>query len=715
MTAIPDALDGLDTSALTRGLRAVLTDEVQNLSPEGRAAVEAAAAGTYVFPVRQLAGDPIAGKGEPGYAEYRAAKAPVTRLVPHGKDDATTDLFQVVSWWTAEPRARIGVNLERTGWVVSDLDNYKPEDQQRQDLPPLPTGLGRTRRSLSPSGGRHDYYLAPGGTLDGTKRFRDGEFIVNGYTVLPSPGSGYHWEDETVPVAGLPASAVANLFTVKPETIGNGAAPDDEVLAQRYHELCWWLESAGLEYRIRRPEGNAGGRIVAEISECPFDRSDHSVPFKAVVGRGSGGGWFAKCVMDGCGGMTGPSRWAEIRDLAPLPTFHDVHAALGWELTGEWFGDWVSKRAFGMEEDGEILVLAESPEVLAAELAPLRQSEAMRGWVRGTDIEASNVEWLWDGRLPKGKLVLLAGDPGDGKSFISLGIAAAVTRGTGLPNQETAEPGTVLILAQEDGHSDTVKPRLERMDADPERYFVRSVEEPITVNDAALVEASLEFLRDAGNPVSLLVIDPWMGFLTGGVNTWKDNELRAAVQPWIDMAGRHGVTILALVHLNKGDSKPLYRIMGSVASPALARAALLTGKTPDGKMALAVAKSNLARKAATLEYEIVDLDGPDTQSGAVRWGRERTDVKDEDLGASSPARGGQRRDSAVAEAEAFLLRRLANGEWHEMKRVVEVAGQDGISAASLKRARRNLLIETEQPQIPGPWFWRLDPDWEAVG
>lgn len=680
-----------------------------DLSPNGRAALDYAARGWHVFPVKPAAGDPHARPGSPEHLAYKASKGPhptARRTVGEGadrpgkvlkaKDAATSDPGVIRRWWSVTPDARIGVNLAASGLVAVDDDSYKPADDQRQELRALPVGLPETLTSLSPSGGTHRLYRAPVNAA--TRNYRDGEVLWNRYIVLPSPGSGYQWLDSSAEAAELPEHVAAVLFgPVREDAPRDFPLPDDEELAQRQAELVWYLDSLGLEYRLR---DRHDGQAVAELVECPFD--SHAEPYKAVLGRGSGGGWWVKCVKHGCGGENGASRWPDFRERYeqfPVPTFLDVADQLGWNRLG--VGCWVPATDLGLAEGRDVFVLAESAEALDAELVPIKQAGSLSRLKRLADVEERPVEWLWQRRIPLGKVTILAGDPSAGKTFIALGVAAAVTTGTPLPGDDTArEPGSVIFVSFEDAAEDTLKPRARRMGADLDRLFVMDSEQLLTAGDILELEPAIEAVGD----VRLIVIDPLGSYIGGKTDTGKDNAVREALRDTVRLAERYNVAVLVLAHLNKGDSKSLYRINGSIGFVGLVRTTLIAG-THDGKKGLAGDKNNLSRGAETWEYRIEDEDGPGTDTGMLVWADPMPGVTPDMLLQAPRQRPAG--ESKLDRAAAWLETALADGP-RPQKELESEAGQEGIASGTLREAKVKLDIKSRRPGGSGGWLWEWD-------
>jgi putative DNA primase/helicase len=324
---------------------------------------------------------------------------------------------------------------------------------------------------------------------------------------------------------------------------------------------------------------------------------------------------------------------------------------------------------------------------------------------RLADVQPESVSWLWADRLPLGKLSLLVGDPSAGKSYLSLAIAAAITRSVALPAGERPEaPGSVLIYNSEDGPEDTLRPRADLCEVDATRAVLVDA---FTVDGgragftAGHVPALVKLL-DAMDAPRLLVVDPVASIVGGNVDTYRDNEVRAALDPLVDLAHRRGIAVLGIAHMNKAVAmKALYRVSGSVGFVALARSVLLVAREEDtGRRAVVAIKHNLCAESSAVEFEI--------SAEGFRWVGEAADLDAGRLlaGAATPDERSERE-----EAEDFLRDALAHGP--RRSRDLEAdAREQGISVKTLKRARKQLGVRAEQSatgQNGGNEWWAALP------
>jgi putative DNA primase/helicase len=335
---------------------------------------------------------------------------------------------------------------------------------------------------------------------------------------------------------------------------------------------------------------------------------------------------------------------------------------------------------------------------------------------RAADIRARPVEWLWEGRVPLGMLSLWAGAPKLGKSYVSLSLAAAVSRGAPAPHSSTPRgPARVILMSAEDDPARTIIPRLQAAGADLSRIHVLEsvVLEggaealPSLRNDMAHLEAAADRLGDC----RLIVIDPISAYL-GGVNDHGNVEVRGILSPLKVMAERLGVAVVLLSHLNKGGSaNAQHRVIGSVAYVGACRANFLFVKDREdltGRRVLMLDNGgNLAPPAPTLAYVIEDRgDGP-----RVEWFDEPVPITAEEAMAAD--RAAQQASPAAPErhqVEEWLSDVLRNGPVPAQK-VTAAARTAGLSEITLKRAKARLRVESvrEGYGIDARWHWRLTP------
>jgi hypothetical protein len=317
------------------------------------------------------------------------------------------------------------------------------------------------------------------------------------------------------------------------------------------------------------------------------------------------------------------------------------------------------------------------------------------------DVEPEQVSWLWHPYIAIGKLTILEGDPGLGKSWLTCAIACAVSHGNGLPKSAQFEAGNVLMLSAEDGLGDTLRPRLDAVGADVRRIF--ALNEPLTLDETGMLRLEAAIIQHAP---ALVIIDPLFAFTGGKVDIHRANECRAFSAPLAAIAERHGCAMLAVRHLGKsrGGGHALNAGIGSIDITAAARSILLVGRDPDDeqKRAVVQTKNNLAPIGEAVGYKL--------EGNRFYW----AGVSDLTAGRILAAESDEGERSAITEAVDFLRTALSSGG-RESKAISDEARQAGISDATLRRAKARLKVQSKKLGLPGShlqkWVWKL-PDGE---
>lgn len=255
---------------------------------------------------------------------------------------------------------------------------------------------------------------------------------------------------------------------------------------------------------------------------------------------------------------------------------------------------------------------AKSAEFDLARIRPLldEYGEIERGTVGPavqplSSIEARPIEWLWHGRIPFGMLSLVAGAPGQGKSFlVDAAITAALSRGRPLPDSGDSIQCSSLILAAEDPIAQSVRPRADANDADCNRIFVLSDQDL----DLGTLMTRLGDALEANPDIRLVILDPLNSYLKSGVDNFRDPETRRALlRPLAALAEKTGAAVCGIVHMRKSeDGGALARVAGSLAYTAVARSVLAVAADPDdeGRKLILPLKSNYCRRPLNLAFRI---------------------------------------------------------------------------------------------------------------
>ncbi len=231
-------------------------------------------------------------------------------------------------------------------------------------------------------------------------------------------------------------------------------------------------------------------------------------------------------------------------------------------------------------------------------------------------IKSEQLHWLWEKRIPRGKLTTLDGDPGLGKSLLTLDLAARITTGRPMPDGTPGVKGSVLLVALEDNASDTIKPRIEAAGADPSQIrllnFVRLRDPETGRTRPSSLTLSDHFYPFAETILrtspTLVIIDPLVTALGSRISVYNDQKIRETLTRLANLAGHTNCTILIVRHLNKGSSgNPLYRGGGSIGVIGTVRSGLLVIQHPaDEKQRLLVPiKNNYSERASNLTYQVI--------------------------------------------------------------------------------------------------------------
>jgi AAA domain len=338
---------------------------------------------------------------------------------------------------------------------------------------------------------------------------------------------------------------------------------------------------------------------------------------------------------------------------------------------------------------------------------------------RASDIAIVPVDWLWLGRVAIGKLTLIAGEPGLGKSQVALAMVAAVTTGGAWPCGEGRAPlGNVIILAAEDGAADTVVPRLEAAGADRRRVHIVSAVRDDAGHRALDLAADLELLEqkicEVGN-VRMVVIDPISSYLGARIDSHNNTAVRGTLEPVCEMADRLHVAVVGITHQPKGTgTAAMHRFIGSIAFVAAARAAYIVTRDPDdeNRRLFLPVKNNLAPLGQGLAFRLEQriVAEPGIVASSVVWDAVPVTISaDEALSATDVAREGAA--SPRTEAEEYLRDKLSAGRV-PVEEVNEHARALSIAPRTLARARKALGIRAVKDGFGGGWLLAM-PDEEC--
>ena len=297
--------------------------------------------------------------------------------------------------------------------------------------------------------------------------------------------------------------------------------------------------------------------------------------------------------------------------------------------------------------------------------------------LRMADVALTSVDWLWFPYIPFGKLTIIQGNPGEGKTYFAMRLAAACTNRKPLPGMETLEPFNIIYQTAEDGLGDTVKPRLMEADADLERVLVIDDRDtPLTLADERIARAIRE------NNARLVIIDPVQAFLGADVDMNRANEVRPIFRSLGDIAQATGCAIVLIGHLNKAaGTQSTYRGLGSIDITAAVRSLLFIGKLKDSPTTrvLIHEKSSLAPPGQSLAFSLGDEKG-------FEWIGAYDITADELFAGTDTAKT----ESKTAQAQMLILELLADGKRMPSAELEKAVNECGISSRTMRTAKSRI-------------------------
>lgn len=313
--------------------------------------------------------------------------------------------------------------------------------------------------------------------------------------------------------------------------------------------------------------------------------------------------------------------------------------------------------------------------------------------IRMSEVQQTEVEWLWYPYIPFGKLTIIQGNPGEGKTFFAMQLAAACTNRRFLPQMELFEPFNMIFQTAEDGLGDTVKPRLLSDEADLERVLViDDAENPLTLADERIENAIRE------NHARLVIIDPLQAFLGANVDMNRANEVRPIFRRLADVAQATNCAIVMIGHLNKAaGSQSTYRGLGSIDITAVVRSLLFIGKVKTDLTTRVIVheKSSLAPPGQSLAFSLGDEKG-------FRW------IGAYDISAEDLLAGGEGSKTELKQEQAVKLidEFLSEGRKVSIAEINKEAAERGISERTVRLARNSMgdKIASER-QGKDWWIW----------
>lgn len=320
-----------------------------------------------------------------------------------------------------------------------------------------------------------------------------------------------------------------------------------------------------------------------------------------------------------------------------------------------------------------------------------------------SDVEPKEIPWLWPGRIPRGMLTLIIGDPDQGKSYMTLDLSARVSTGGEWPDGGKIEAGNVILLAAEDHASYVIRPRMDKLGGDPSRIVLLDALKDEGSGERLFslekdVDRLGDFIKEMHAP--LAVIDPLNNYVGSKTDSYKDPEVRAILMPLARVAEQTDAAILGLMHLTKDkDRAAIHRVLGSVGFIGVARVALAVAKdlSDPSLRVFGKTKMNIAGDPPCLGFRIDDV--------GLHWEAEPVEA---DMEALLKGMGGGRKGPDPTEREraiSLLKEMLTDGVKVEVKEADRLRREAGIAQKTWERARTDLGVKSERIPWVSPAVW----------
>ena len=312
---------------------------------------------------------------------------------------------------------------------------------------------------------------------------------------------------------------------------------------------------------------------------------------------------------------------------------------------------------------------------------------------RMSDVQLQEVAWLWKPYIPFGKITIIQGDPGEGKTTLALRVAAACSTGTALPGMEACAPFDVIYQTAEDGLGDTVKPRLIEAGADESRILnIVEDNKSLSLLDERIEKAIVQ------TGARLMILDPMQGYLGDKIDMNRANEIRTVLKNVAAVAERTGCSIVLVGHLNKASGmSSAYRGLGSIDFRAAARSVLFVGRLRKEPTVRVIVhdKSSLAPEGKSMAFNLGNDAG-------FYWIDGYEDISSEDILSSF----GITAETKTAQAEELIRSALADGDEIPCDEIFRTAERKQISRRTVNEAKKT-IPEIVTKKVGAKWMWSI--------
>jgi hypothetical protein len=604
----------------------------------------------------------------------------------HGSRDATTDRAIIEGWFRRWPNSNIGLMLSLSDLIAIDVDPRHGGDATLADLEAKYGPLPATVQTLSGGGGRHFIFKAPDGTIKGgANKLGPGLDVIHKGCIIVPPslhvsGNRYTFQPDfdpiEMPVAPLPPW-VLSLIQPPPRAAVTSSAPG-RPLDSRNRRAKPYIEKA-LQDEIAAVRTATDGARNDAMNVAAFN-----------LGTLVGSGYLDRATVER--ELTTTALAAGLSEREIIKTLRSgLDSGIAQPRTIETNGR-------------ERRTMSKTPTAEPVECTAVLRNAA--------DIVTRPVSWVWQNRIPAGKLSLLIGHPGQSKTLLALYMAGRLSVGGAWPDGALCEVGNTIILSGEDDVDDTLVPRLCAAGADLSRISFldgvqwRDLETKAIRITAVDFDQHIHAIREAVDrtKANLFVVDPVTSFV-GHVDDHRNSELRALLSALASVARDTGCAFVCISHLRKSGGLAVHQAVGSLAYVAACRAvwAVLADKNDAERRLLLPVKMNLCRDTSGLAYRVVS-DPTGNGHPTLAWEPEPISLKADDVlnPETRPGPLPMQRD----EAAEWLTIALASGP-RNAEELINEAEAVGITLGTLRRAKVFLRVKLSKDGFQGPSVWSL--------